>query len=85
MMLHNHLELTQGRGAVGALPGTCLKTAGVRQSALGGKVTRKHDDLQEIAYETFGLASPQRGGETAVVCWLQTKSVVRREFGSARG
>lgn len=50
----------------------------------GRKVTRKHGDLQEIAYETFGLASPQRGGETAVVCWLQTKSVVRWTSGSIR-
>lgn len=24
----------------------------------GKKVTRKHNDVQEIAYETFGLASP---------------------------
>lgn len=29
------------------------------------KVTRKHGDLQEIAYETFGLASPRWGGKTA--------------------
>lgn len=48
----------------------------------GRKVTRKHGNLGEIAYETFRLAPPQRGGETAVVCWLQTKSVVRWEPGS---
>lgn len=51
----------------------------------GRKVTRKHNDLQEIAYETFGLTSPHWEGETGVVCWLQTKSVVRWEFGSICG
>jgi len=27
----------------------------------GRRVSGKHDDLQEIAYETFGLASPAAG------------------------
>lgn len=49
------------------------------------RVSGKHDDLQEIAYETFGLVPQRRGDETAVVCWLQTKSVVRWEFGSICG
>ena len=57
MMLHNLLEQMQGRKTTEEWD-ICLETTGTRQSALGGKVTRKHDDLQEIAYETFGLASP---------------------------
>lgn len=43
-------------------------------------MTRKHDDRQEVAYEACGLRGPHaEGGETAVACWLQTKSVVRWE------
>lgn len=58
----------------------------VRRENTREKVTRKHDDLQEIAYETFWTGFPsRRGGETAVVCWLQIKSVVRWESGSVCG
>lgn len=84
MMLHNHLELTQGKE--GHTKTGHLSVNDRRETeCTGRKVTGKHDELQEIAYETFGLASALRGGETAVVCWLQTKSVVRWEFGSTRG
>ncbi len=52
MMPRNHLELTQGKA------GPRKSGTGVRQSALGRKVTGAHEDLREIAYETFGAASP---------------------------
>lgn len=43
-MLHNHLELMRGK---------------MRHLPMSGrKVTGKHDDLQEIAYETFWTGVP---------------------------
>lgn len=54
MMLHNHFELTQGEKG-----DTCVRNDRCETECTGRKVTRKHGDLQEIAYETFGLASPR--------------------------
>lgn len=81
MMLHNYFELTQGEKG-----DTCVRNDRCETECTGRKVTRKHGDLQEIAYETFGLASPrdEEARQTAVTRWLQTKSVVRWESGSAR-
>lgn len=60
MMLHNHLraDAQKGKEQVKIKGHPSVKDRRETECT-ERKVTRKHDDLQEIAYETFGPVSPR--------------------------